>query len=574
VTLLRNLSVARKLALAFGVVLLLIAAQTGVSLWGLSQVAAAGNHINSDITPKVMAGEKLAATVGDMHFSQAEYVADHGGSRKNFLDDAGTYEQAFHTAQSLSTDPNDRAGLQKVAARYAAFRAIDGQVYRDVRAGRQAQAVALVKGRSNDSVDALSSQIEDFVHQLEGDQADSVAAAASTHSSAQTLAIGLAAGALVLCIAIAFVLTRYLTRSVGRVGERLRSLTSNCAASLERGLRAIAQGDLTVDAVPVTTPIEAPGKDELGRLAETFNELLAGMQQSLTSYNATREQLSAMIGEISAGSGTVSAASEEMAATSEEAGRAVGDIASAIGEVAAGATRQVEMLAQARAAAEQTAEAAGQARAVAGEGASASAKATEAMELVRESTARVTEAMSGLARRSDEIGGIVETITGIAGQTNLLALNAAIEAARAGEQGRGFAVVAEEVRQLAEESQQAASSIAGLIAEIQRETQGTVEVVEDGARRSEDGAAVVAEARDAFAQIERAIAEMTERVNEIVATTGEVVEVAERSSATSEQVSASTQQTSATTSEIASSAGDLASTAEKLADLVARFRVG
>ena len=64
-----------------------------------------------------------------------------------------------------------------------------------------------------------------------------------------------------------------------------------------------------------------------------------------------------------------------------------------------------------------------------------------------------------LAEKSEEIGAIVGTITGIADQTNLLALNAAIEAARAGEQGRGFAVVAEEVRKLAEESQKAAGEI-------------------------------------------------------------------------------------------------------------------
>src|SRR5205823_13031346 len=123
----------------------------------------------------------------------------------------------------------------------------------------------------------------------------------------------------------------------------------------------------------------------------------------------------------------------------------------------------------------------------AGDGVAAAAQANHAMQSVRDSSQAVSDAIDGLAAKCQQIGAIVQTITGIAEQTNLLALNAAIEAARAGEQGRGFAVVAEEVRKLAEESQEAAASIAELIEQIQGETQKAVEVVEDGAARTEEG---------------------------------------------------------------------------------------
>src|SRR5207302_99154 len=136
---------------------------------------------------------------------------------------------------------------------------------------------------------------------------------------------------------------------------------------------------------------------------------------------------------------------------------------------------------------------------------------------VRESSAAVTEAIGELASKSEQIGGIVETITGIAQQTNLLALNAAIEAARAGEQGRGFAVVAEEVRKLAEESQSAAANIGSLIKEIQKETSRAVEVVENGARRTEEGVATVEQARASFERIGGSVQDMNVRVDQIAA---------------------------------------------------------
>ena len=209
------------------------------------------------------------------------------------------------------------------------------------------------------------------------------------------------------------------------------------------------------------------------------------------------------------------------------------------------------------------------------------------MQAVRESSTEVDEAVRGLAAKSEQIGGIVETITGIAGQTNLLALNAAIEAARAGEQGRGFAVVAEEVRKLAEESQHAASSISDLVAQIQAETETTVAAVAQGAQRSEEGVTVVEEARSAFEQIGESVGGVSTRIEriavvaqQIAASTSsmqenmaEVASVSEQSSAGAEQVSASTEETSASAEEIAASAQELASTARELERLVAQFTV-
>ena len=387
--------------------------------------------------------------------------------------------------------------------------------------------------------------------------------------------------------------------SLAALADRLESFTGHSVAELERGLSAMNAGDLTYAVVPATAPIEARDGEAAGRLAETFNVMLASAQSSIGAYNEMRARLSAMLREIGGSSQTLAAASQQMASTSDEAGRAVGEIAHAIGSVAHGAEEQVRSVTDAKRltaelaeasqasalGAAETAKAAEQARALARDGVVAVGEATEVMQSVRASSGQVTAAIRSLGEKSEQIGGIVATITGIATQTNLLALNAAIEAARAGEQGRGFAVVAEEVRQLAEESQRAAATIAAMIEEMQKETARTVEVVNSGARQTEGGVATVDRTRVAFEAIGSSVEDMAARIDDIAASIRQIASagtamhesmdavaaVAEQSSASTEQVSASTEQTSASTQQIAASAQQLAVTAEELERLVGRF---
>ena len=194
--------------------------------------------------------------------------------------------------------------------------------------------------------------------------------------------------------------------------------------------------------------------------------------------------------------------------------------------------------------------------------------------------------IQSLHKRSKEVSSILDVITGIANQTNLLALNAAIEAARAGEHGKGFAVVADEVRKLAEQSQQSAKEILTIIQGIEHDTESSVHIMSRVTDDVQAGVKVSNEAIEKFNQILQSTKEITPQmeevsaiaqqisaaVQEVSATANELAIIAQANAATSEEVAAATEEQLASMEEISSSARALSAMAEELREILSHFK--
>ena len=509
-----RLRIGTRLALAFGIILMLSIISTAYALLA----ARAGAEATRQMTTLPLAKERLVSDWYTNTYSAVARTALIARSTDDTLstvfakpiaDSVTRSTEMIKKLETLLVDDDEKAMMKAIVADRAVYQAAKVKVMDAKKAGDAATSVTAFDNEFTPAAASYSAKLQSLLA-LQRKHIDDTAATLEA-ASRRAFMLLLALGALVVT-----------------GGAFMAWLISRSITTPLRDAVGVAE---TVAAGDLTTTFNSAGVDEIGDLMRALERMNGSLHKVVSQVQSGTATIATASGEIAAGNLDLSARTEQQASSLEETAASMEELTSTVRQNADNA-QQANALVLA-----------------------ASNVAARGGEIVN----RVVDTMGSIDASSRKIVDIIGVIDSIAFQTNILALNAAVEAARAGEQGRGFAVVASEVRNLAQRSATAAKEIKALIDDSVGQVNAGTILVQDAGSTMQEVVASVARVNDMVAEITLASQEQRTGIDQVNQAIGEMDKV--------------TQQNAALVEEAAAAAASMQEQAGLLAEVAAAFRL-
>ncbi len=553
-----NLRIGARLALSFGLILVIIMLAAPYMLFSIVKMKNATSDIMSEGAKTGLADSidnQITQVVLHMNFiinstdpvQQQGYLKEIEGYRAE-------YKKDLEAIKAISTEEKDLSLLGEIQNAVTSGSAVSNQVITLAMDGKNKEAADLFVSQSLPSVDKVDEALANFQNYRQEELALHEQTANQVQTDTIRMLILVCVIAVILVIVITIITTRELTKPV------------HVAIGL---LSRVSSGDLTT----VVETKELERKDEMGDMSRSIGLLINNMRGSIGAMQNSMQVLASASTELTS-------ISEEMTAGSSESSSKANTVAAAAEELSANASSVAAGMIQATSNLTSVATATEELTATIGEIAGNSEKARATTNEAARQADSISLAMKDLGQAAQEIGKVTETINSISAQTNLLALNATIEAARAGSAGKGFAVVANEIKELAQQTAAATGEIKGKILSIQNSTSEAVGDIDRIVRVIKDVndivntiATAIEEQSVVTRDIAGNIAEATNGVKDANYRVGQTAAVSADIAQDISTVSANANQMASANHQVQTSASELSQLAENLRDMLQMYKI-
>lgn len=563
-----KMTIKKKLILSFTVVNILLVLITSITYFQFKTVNANYSNTIEERLNKISLSTDMIEAIYQEQLAVNSYIVDGSPTELFKLKEKSlAFKKASTTLANLSTTRTPGRQLtDKMIDLENQYSQLTNQIIELKQKNQTESIIPLVQTKVDPIINSLRQTSKELMNYQKTSLLVERDALSHEVSNTQITTLIISLIAIVLGSTLAYLIGNNIGRAI-----QLVSKTSE----------QIAKGNLIVK------PVKVKNKDELGLLAKDVNQMSENLRSVIQQVSYTSEQVAASADELTASADQTNSTAkqvtisiEELAKNAETLTNNADETSHTVNEMAIGVQKVADSTIAVAASALETSR---QAKI----GNENIVEVINQMKSIQSSSNKTNTVIKELSNRSNQIGHIIEIISGIAKQTNLLALNASIEAARAGGHGRGFAVVADEVKQLAEQSRESAEQISELIQAIQNDTNQVVEMMKNEIDEAEEGMRLVEETGKSFHSILQSIESVTTEIEDVSAISEEMSAAVEEVNASVAEIASIIKITAESTAEIAmgseeqssamvdifSSSATLSKMSEDLREIVKRFKI-